>query len=354
MKTIAGSIVKIGVVLSVAAVLLCAGSPLAAAPYYQGKTIRLIVPLSPGGTYDTLARIVALHIPRHIPGNPKVIVVNRPGGGGLIGERFLYTSGKAGLYIGHFPSGHIVKQLTGAAKNIDFTRFEWLGSAGGSCYMMFMNSKIAYRSIEDLRSIPEPIKLGALTRGTTIGDTALILKKMLGLNIKVVFGYKGYNDIALAVRQGELDGVTTAVVLLKVHALTNEMINSNFCRVVLLMKGVEPGKEYEKYVKGLPYAVEFIKDPADRRVYRTYMNHFAISRPFMAPPGTNPQALDILRNAYWETMNDKMFVEAAEKRGFVLNPAKYDQVTTYVKELLKMPESHKQRLLEVLEVAGKG
>jgi len=176
----------------------------------------------------------------------------------------------------------------------------------------------------------------------------------LGLNIKVVFGYKGYNDIALAVRQEELDGVTTAVVLLKVHSLTNEMINSNFCRVVLLMKGVEPGQEYNKYVQGLPYAINFIKDPADRRVYQTYMNHFAISRPFMAPPGTNPQALEILRNAYWKTMNDKMFIEAAEKRGFVLNPEKYDRVDTYVKELLQMPESHKQRLLEVLEVTGKG
>jgi len=53
-------------------------------------------------------------------------------------------------------------------------------------------------------------------------------------------------------------------------------------------------------------------------------------------------------------MNDKKFIEAAEKRGFVLNPAKYDRVDTYVKELLQMPDSHKQRLLEVLEVAGKG
>ena len=63
---------------------------------------------------------------------------------------------------------------------------------------------------------------------------------MLGLNLQVVEGYKGYNPLALAIRQGELDGVTTAVALAKVHPITKEMISTHFCRIVLLMEGREP------------------------------------------------------------------------------------------------------------------
>jgi len=186
-------------------------------------------------------------------------------------------------------------------------------------------------------------------KGSLIGSTALILKDLVGLNLKIVFGYKGYNPIALSIRQEELDGVTTAAVTAKVHPLTNEMITSNFCRIVLVMKGAEPAEDIRELVEGVPDVVDFIKDPTDRKVYETYIKHFAVSRPFCAPPGTDPQALSILRNALWETMHDSAFVAAAKTRGFVVAPLKYDVVDAYIRNLLDMPGSQQQRLLEVLK-----
>ena len=64
-----------------------AGQALRAAPappFYQGKMIRIIVGFSPGGGFDTFARLVARHLGRHIPGNPSVIVTNMPGAGSLV------------------------------------------------------------------------------------------------------------------------------------------------------------------------------------------------------------------------------------------------------------------------------
>jgi len=212
---------------------------------------------------------------------------------------------------------------------------------------MYIHSELPYHTIEDLRNAPQPIRMGALGKGDLPGDTARILKHFVGLNLKIVSGYKGYNPIALAIRQGELDGVTTAAVTVKVHPLTNEMITSNFCRLVLVMKGAEPAGEIRELVEGLPDAADYIKDPTDRKVYETYIKPFAVSRPFCAPPGTDPEALKILRNAFWETMHDSSFVAAAEQRGFVVSPQKYDVVDTYIRNLLDMPESQKQRLLEV-------
>lgn len=316
-------------------------------PYYKGKTIKVMVPVSAGGTYDKMARLVAQFAPRFIPGNPTMIVENRPGGGGLIGERYLYESKPDGMMIGHFASSHVVKQFTGEVKEIDFTKFNWLGSAGGSTYMMYIRSALPYHTVEDLRNAPKPVKLGGLSKGTSISDAALILKEMVGLNLQVVEGYKGYNPLALAIRQGELDGVTTAVALAKVHPITKEMISTNFCRIVLLMEGREPEEEYKDLVKGVPYAAGYIKDPHNLEVYKAYMGLYVAARPFAAPPGTNPKTLEILRTAFGKTMQDENFRDAAQKSGFVLSPADYAETTSIINTFLKMPPQKKQKLLTV-------
>ncbi len=65
----------------------------APADFYQGRTITLVVSTSPGGDYDTRARLLARHMPRFIPGTPKIVVQNMPGGGGLRGANWLYNVG---------------------------------------------------------------------------------------------------------------------------------------------------------------------------------------------------------------------------------------------------------------------
>src|SRR5678816_4723411 len=72
------------------AVLLLASSVHAAAPYYEGKSIRIIVGTAPGGGYDTYTRLLARHFSKHIPGNPTVIVDNMPGAGGLLSANYMY------------------------------------------------------------------------------------------------------------------------------------------------------------------------------------------------------------------------------------------------------------------------
>jgi len=337
------SVVALG--FSLTAFFLLGGSARAAPAYYKGKTIRIMVPVSPGGTYDRMARLMAIHLPRHIPGKPTVIVQNRPGGGGLIGERFLYDSKPDGLIIGHFASGHCVKQFTGIAEKIDFTKYEWLGSVAGSCYMLYIRSELPYRSIDDLRNAPKPLKIGGIRKGSFVTDAALILKAMVGLNINVISGYGGYNPITLAIRQGELDGVATAVAVIGAHPLTKEMITTDFARVVLLMRGMEPGEEYRELVKNLPDAGDFIKDSEDLTAYKAYMGLYAVARPFTAPPGTNPQALEILRSSLWKTMNNEAFIAAAKKAGFTWGPTNHTVVAASIKSFLALPQAQKQRLL---------
>lgn len=64
-------------------------------PFYDDKTIRIVVGLSTGGGYDRVARAIAKHMPKHIPGNPKIIVQNMPGAGTVVAANFVYGVAKA-------------------------------------------------------------------------------------------------------------------------------------------------------------------------------------------------------------------------------------------------------------------
>jgi len=95
----------------------------AAAPYYEGKTIRIIVGTSPGGGYDTYTRLIARHLGNHIPGGPSIIVDNMPGAGGTLSANYMFKVAKPdGLTIGHFVGGQFLQQLLGRP-GIEFKRW---------------------------------------------------------------------------------------------------------------------------------------------------------------------------------------------------------------------------------------
>lgn len=101
----------------------------AAAPFYEGKPIRIIVGTSPGGGYDTYTRLIARHWGRHIPGNPTIVVDNMAGAGGLISANHMYKVARPdGLTIGHFVGTQFMQQLLGRSGiEFDALKFEYIG-----------------------------------------------------------------------------------------------------------------------------------------------------------------------------------------------------------------------------------
>jgi len=128
------------------------------APYYQGKTIRLIVGSPTGGLYDQYARILARAMPRHIPGNPEIIVQNMPGGGSLVASNYVYGLAKPdGLTIGMVGSGVYLDQLLGRNEvKYDVRRFVWLGSVDQRDLLLYVRADTPWKSMDDLFTTSEP------------------------------------------------------------------------------------------------------------------------------------------------------------------------------------------------------
>ena len=177
-------------------------------PFYQGKTIRIVVGSDSGGLYDLWARLFAKHMPKHIAGNPNMIVQNMPGAGGLAATNYLYGMTKAdGLTLGMFQAHRYMQQLTGLEEvKFDLRKFNWIGTMEKTEVMFYVRADAPYKSFDDVVKSSEPLRCGAT--GSTDGTYLLakIFEETLKAKFNLVVGYQSGNaiDLAMEERRGYL------------------------------------------------------------------------------------------------------------------------------------------------------
>ena len=156
--------------LMIGAALLGAGltHEAAAAAYYEGKTITLIVPFAPGGGADTDARMIAQHFGRFIDGSPKLVVQNSPGAGGIKAINMAYSVTKPdGLTFFQLSTAHILQQLTGSdAVKFDLSKMPILGGWLHSTYVLSVRAATGIKTVDDIRKAASPLQLGTQGLGT--------------------------------------------------------------------------------------------------------------------------------------------------------------------------------------------
>lgn len=338
-----------------AAILIAAAASFLTAPtvhaadFYKGKTITIVCPYSPGGTYDRMSRLAAKFLPGHIPGKPAAIVQNRPGGGGVIGLRSVYRAKPDGLSLAHFASPMVVRRLVGKIKDIDFEKLTWLGSVGGAHYVFLMRSDRKERTIAALEQTGKPIRIGASGPASLLTQAAKFLQRAGKFNLRLVSGYKGYNPMALAMKQNEVDSVATATSAVAVNAVTRGMYKDGTIRLVLSMGGAPAYSKLAAEVATLPKFVDAIDDPLDRKAYVAFSGLLSASRPFVATPGLAAGRAAILQKAMADMMVDPAFVKAATTQGFVLNTLNAKQARSLILSVFTLPPNIQGRLKILLK-----
>src|SRR5438045_504895 len=220
--------------------------PLAAAaqptqvPNFAGKTVTIVVGYKPGGGYDATARLMARHLTDHLPGKPTVIVQNMPGGNSIIAANHMYNVAKPdGLTIGTFNRNLPIAQLTRVqGVKYDMTKFAWIGSAANEATILAIRNDLPYKNFDELRKAKEPVVIGSTGPGANTHDFPLLLKDLLGLNLKIVSGYSSSADIMLAVERKEVDGRAGSYTSLK------PFIDRKLVRTVNRVRSNEPGLAY--------------------------------------------------------------------------------------------------------------
>jgi tripartite-type tricarboxylate transporter receptor subunit TctC len=225
----------------------------------------------------------------------------------------------------------------------DPTKLEYLGSAdsGTRVCVTFQNSKI--KTFYD--ALQQKTILGASAAGGSTRDYGSFLKKLVGMKADIVSGYKGTADILLAMERGEVDGVCgqdwSSLKSQKPDWIRDGKLN------ILVQMGLEPDAELTK--KGVPEVWKFVKDDETRKVIELIVAQQIFGRPYIAPPGTAPEQLKILRAAFMATMQDKQFLEESEKQRIDINPSSGERVQKVVLDLYASPKNIVDRAKDAVQ-----
>ncbi len=321
------------------------GSPLLAQEsFYKGKSIRIVVGFSPGGGYDTYARAIARHMGKHVPGNPTVLVENMTGAGSLISANHIYKVAKPdGLTIGHFIGGLLLQQVLGhSGIEFDARKFEYIGVPVKDNYAIALTKASGITSMEKWMASKTPVKLGGDAPGSATTDIPHVLQAALGLPLQIVSGYKGTSDIRLAAESGEVAGFCTGWESFK-STWRKALDTGDAIIVVLAIPKAHPE------LPNVPLAIQFAKTEEARRLIEVGAHDpGVIARPFVLPPATPKDRVQLLRKAFLATLNDQEFLADANKANLDINPVGGEEIGKIVDNLFRLDPSMVAKLKQVL------
>ena len=177
------------------------------AKFYAGKNITLYIGSTPGGGYDSYARLVARHLGEHIPGHPTIVPVNMPGAGSNKLAYYIYAvAPKDGTAIGAIFPGAIMEPLIGDKPvQHDPSKFSYVGSANNEVFICIVRSDAPVKTFKDVFTTRDAARRER--RGRIDPRLPAVLDNLLGAKFKLVLGYPGSREMMLAIEQGEVEGV---------------------------------------------------------------------------------------------------------------------------------------------------
>lgn len=318
----------------------------AVAQFYRDKTFTFIIGSAPGGGIDTYSRLVARHISRYIPGNPRVVPQNMPGAGSLAATAHIYSSApKDGTQIGMVLAGAIMDPLFGAGpRRYDPTRFNYIGNVNHEMQVCIARADAPVKTFAD--AFKTEYVVGGSGPGATITDFPIFLRNFVGAKIKFVGGYPGSREVSLAVHKGEIHGVCGLAWSSAILQFP-EAVNPGAAFKVLLQEDVKGIPVLDKI--GVPVVTEFVKSAEDRPVVELFYSQGSINRAVIAPPEVPADRVAALRKALSETLKDgELSAEAAKMRTDV-EPMSGEDVQKLVARNYASPPAVVERMRKALE-----
>lgn len=314
--------------------------------FYKGKTVSVVVSTGEGGTYDTVARVIARYMPKHIPGEPTMILRYMPGAGHVVATNYMYEiAPKDGTYIATI--GNSIPQhqvLDGKGVRFDSRKFNWLGTTGISNLMTAAWAASGVKTIDD--AYKEEVTAGSTGAGSGTMLYPTITNNVVGTKFKIISGYRKATEIDLAMERGEV--VVRAGFSL--GSLSNEHPDWIAEKKVNFLFQV--GGTREPSQPNVPLMSELGKTDEQRQILKVLSSPVALGRPYLSPPGMAADRVAALRAAFDATMKDETFLAEAKKLKFDLRPLNGDQVAEIVRETIEIPSDIAAKAREAIGSVG--
>jgi tripartite-type tricarboxylate transporter receptor subunit TctC len=336
-------VVRFGVWLALCfgfASLTCASAQ-PADEFFKGKSLRFTVTYAPGGTYDLYSRTLIAHLPRHIPGNPSIVIQYMPGAGGMTGTVNLYEkAARDGTQLGMLPRDIAVNQMLHPQEaRYDAKRFNWIGRIASYTGVMFVMSRTGVKTADDLRHTE--VVAGSWGNSTDSFVTPTLLNALAGTRFKIVTGYHGAADVDLAIERGEADARVASWTALKTT-------RGEWLRDGKIVAPLQTGLKRHADLAQLPLIGDLATSDEGRRILEFMNSDSSVGWNVVVPPDVPPDRVAVLRTAFDATMSDPEFLADAQKLGLEIVPGRGDEVQQVVAHTLAASPALVARLTAII------
>lgn len=317
-------------------------------PFYEAKTIQVIVSSGAGATTDFTARLVARYLGKYIPGNPNIIAHNMPGGGGLVAANHIYNVTKPdGLTILAVSRANYMEQMIGRPEvKTDFRKLSWLGSFNKTPMMAACRSDTPFKSIEAIKASKTPPRFGQSGTGSISYVFGRLLENIFDVKFRNVTGFKSARETDLGMERGEVDCRASSD-LTVIRAPWNQWVKEKYVTFIL-----QQGPEKSPLIPPVPTVYELAPPEAKPTVdLMSVMLAFTeFDRPFAAPPGVAKERLQILRDGFLKMLKDREFI--AEGKNLLdwdgISHLDGEQLQKKIEATMNQPPDVIKRIREIL------
>jgi tripartite-type tricarboxylate transporter receptor subunit TctC len=311
--------------------------------FYRGKQIKLYIRAAPGGNYDIYSRLIGRHIGRFLPGNPTVLPINMPGGGGLLALNYVANVARHdGTVLTMITQSFPMDQALGLNRTlkVDLRTLNWIGNMSDTNEFFFTTASSSTKTLQDARRRETPV--AATGAGSIMTQLAALYNNMLGTKFKVIYGYPSGPDMTLAMERGEVEGRSTSNPQVLGASKAEVVAKYNF----LIQAGLRKLPGYEE----VPLLRELAGNAEQQAVFDFISRAAVIARPIVTNPDVPPERVAALRRAFDATMADPDFIREAQLQGLEISRTGGQELAKIIADMLDTPPAVLAKIAKAIEI----
>jgi tripartite-type tricarboxylate transporter receptor subunit TctC len=299
--------------------------------FYHGRQMIMILSADAGGGYGSYANAFAPYLAQHIPGKPRIVVQYMPGAGGLRAMNYLYSAApKDGSTIALVHSSVPFAPLYGlAAAKFDPRKINWIGSVNATSGICVAWATSNIKSWNDL--FTKQFVVGSSGAGSQMETIPAMLNKLFGTKIKVISGYRGGNEVYLAMERGEVQGRCGGLIS-SINSTRPDWFPQKKVAVP-----IQIALERDPQFPDSPALIEFAKDARTKQILQLVLAPMAMDRPILTPPGVPADRVAALKAAFHAAVNDPAFLADAKKQRLEVKEVSGEKVAGLLATAFAMP-----------------
>jgi tripartite-type tricarboxylate transporter receptor subunit TctC len=273
--------------------------------FYKNRQLRLITGHEVGNDYDVGARLLAKYLPRHIPGQPSIIVQNMLGAASVAAANYIYSQApRDGSVIGTFSRNIPSQKLMGQANIVADPRgFNWLGATSFPGRICTVWHAAPVKTVADL--FTQELIVGGAGAGSSLSIMPTVFNHVLGTKFRLVEGYKGTQDALLAVERGEVQGVCASYGQFRNY---DRLFRDGKLRILFRAEEMPMAE-----IPNAPSIYDQAKTEEQRQFMRFIFSSVEFGRPYVLPPEVPKDRVELMRHAVTEAAHDPEFIAEADK-----------------------------------------